>query len=85
MNCKNCNCPDCVRDRNLSDLQKHRLRVISRWFWNCSPREAAAKIREEVDAGRGGSKRDWAREVDAELPHRDSVAVLRLLGDLDDR
>lgn len=83
MNCKNCNCQSCVNDRSRTDLKAHRLLTIDRWSWNCSPREAAKILLAEVAAGRGGSKREWAMEVEAELPTRDSQAVLRLIGPLD--
>ena len=83
MNCKNCNCPACVNDRNRTDLKAHRLLTIDRWSWNCNPREAAKILMAEVAAGRGGSKREWAMEVEAELPARDSQAVLKLIGELD--
>ena len=83
MNCKNCTCEACVNDRQRTDLKKHRLQVIHKWFWNYNPREAAKSMIQEVVAGRGGNKREWALEIEAELPTRDSQAVLALIGKLD--
>lgn len=57
--------------------------VINKWPWNCNAREAAKMLMNEVTAGRGGSKREWAMEVEAELSVRDSQAVLALIGQLD--
>ena len=83
MNCENCNCPSCVNYRNRPELRAHRLLTIKRWWWYCNPREAADILLAEVAAGRGGSKREWAMELEAELPTRDSQAVLELIGELE--
>jgi len=80
MNCKNCTCGACVNDRQRTDLKKHRLQVIRKWLWNYNPHEAAKSMLHEVAAGRGGNKREWALEIEAELPTRDSQAVLALIG-----
>lgn len=83
MNCKNCNCEACVNDRNRTDLKKHRLLLLNRMSWNSSPREAAKIILAEVAAGRGGSKKEWALEMESIFPMRDALAVLEHLGKLD--
>ena len=83
MNCKNCECPSCVNDRNRTELKSHRLLTIKQWWWHCNPSEAADMILAELAAGRGGSRREWAMDIEAELPPRDSQAVLKLIGERD--
>lgn len=80
MNCKNCKCVSCIKDRSRSDLKAHRLTIIGGWSWNASPREAAESLLAEAAAGRGGSVDDWMRDCQAELNERDFLSVAKILG-----
>ena len=77
MNCPNCKCSRCEKDRNRTDLRRHRSYVVDSWSWNHTPREAAVALKKELDAGRGGSEHDWMCEIQANLPERDYHAIVK--------
>tara|TARA_R110000824_G_scaffold378125_1_gene569575 strand:+ start:344 stop:487 length:144 start_codon:yes stop_codon:yes gene_type:complete len=40
--------------------------------------EAVRELQKELEAGRGGDERAWLKEIESELPKRDSLAILKI-------
>lgn len=46
MSCENCNCYECVQERELSEKKERAQELYQSWNWNAHPIEIAQYIKE---------------------------------------